>query len=205
MYGNTHEGSGCKRILMKQPNLKLAKKPCSCCGGFNRYISTGQCPVCKKQRDKKYRVANLDKYAQYSQSWRKNNPDKATQLYNSWRNNNLDKSRQIYKRHYESNSNKIIQRNKQWHKLNPDKAAMNAERRYINLKEAMPKWVNQKDIKIIYIKRNYLNTIWGTHFEVDHIIPITSKTVCGLHTEANLQLLDASLNGSKLNTYQQDW
>ena len=41
--------------------------------------------------------------------------------------------------------------------------------------------------------------------QVDHIIPLQSDPVCGLHCWANLQLMSRADNRRKSNTYQQDW
>ena len=37
--------------------------------------------------------------------------------------------------------------------------------------------------------------------EVDHVVPLQSKFVCGLHCEANLQVITKSKNASKCNRF----
>lgn len=57
---------------------------------------------------------------------------------------------------------------------------------------AMPKWADEKKIKEIYKNR-------PEGHDVDHIVPLTSKLVCGLHWEGNLQYLPSKENQSKKN------
>jgi len=40
--------------------------------------------------------------------------------------------------------------------------------------------------------------------EVDHIVPLKSSTVCGLHTQANLQILPSVDNSRKGNHWWPD-
>lgn len=67
-----------------------------------------------------------------------------------------------------------------------------AKRRALEL-QAVPRWADLTQIKTIYDKA----TTYG--FEVDHIVPLKSDLVCGLHCWANLQLLDPAINRSKGN------
>ena len=95
--------------------------------------------------------------------------------------------------------------NTRWRVRNPDLCALWSSNRAIKLERATPCWSETEAIKIVYLKRDEYKKLYGIKFEVDHIIPIKSDTVCGLHVLANLQLLDKLLNGSKHNNYQTDW
>ena len=67
--------------------------------------------------------------------------------------------------------------------------------------KATPKWVNHTIIESIYAEAQYLSRITGIPHEVDHIIPIAGKLVCGLHVESNLQILPEKINQLKTNKF----
>jgi 5-methylcytosine-specific restriction endonuclease McrA len=93
-----------------------------------------------------------------------------------------------------------------WQKANPEKVAAirlkqktngndnakAAKRRAAKLK-ATPLWADLEEIKNVYLEAQY----FGMH--VDHIIPLQSKEVCGLHIWENLQLLTPEKNIKKGN------
>jgi hypothetical protein len=82
-----------------------------------------------------------------------------------------------------------------WSKNNPEKAnALKSKRRAMKL-QAIPKWFDKEKVDLVYAKAKEWN------MEVDHVIPLQGKNVCGLHVWENLQLLDKSLNSSKGNKY----
>jgi hypothetical protein len=60
--------------------------------------------------------------------------------------------------------------------------------------KATPKWADLDKIKEIYRNR-------PEGYHVDHIIPLVSSRVCGLHVEHNLQYLPASENIRKKNNF----
>ena len=69
-----------------------------------------------------------------------------------------------------------------------------AKRRAMKFK-ATPNWANLDKIKEIY-----LNCPKGFH--VDHIIPLQSKKVCGLHVHNNLRIITAHQNQLKSNSLE---
>lgn len=77
----------------------------------------------------------------------------------------------------------------------PELAHARALKRRGLVQQATPSFANREAIREIYLKAREL----GAH--VDHIIPINHPLVCGLHVEANLQLLTPEANLSKGNTY----
>lgn len=65
-------------------------------------------------------------------------------------------------------------------------------------RKSMPPWANREKIEAIY------KEAYERGMTVDHIIPLTSSTVCGLHVDYNLQILSLSDNRVKSNQYNVD-
>lgn len=65
---------------------------------------------------------------------------------------------------------------------------------------ATPPWLGESGIEAI--RKKYADRPPGYH--VDHIVPLKSHLVCGLHVPWNLQHLPAGPNMSKSNTYWPD-
>lgn len=93
--------------------------------------------------------------------------------------------------------------NKIWNKNNTDiKNYHNANRRALLIK-ATPTWLtdeHKKEIKEFYKKAKTMSKNSNIKYEVDHIIPLKSKIVCGLHVPWNLQILSKTENLKKRNT-----
>lgn len=69
---------------------------------------------------------------------------------------------------------------------------------------ATPAWANKPEIERIYADARQREAESGTAWHVDHIVPLKSPLVCGLHCEANLAVIPASENCSKRNRYWPD-
>jgi hypothetical protein len=74
----------------------------------------------------------------------------------------------------------------------------------IQKEKATPPWVSRNELDAIdkmyeQAERNSFNN--STKYVVDHIIPLRSKIVCGLHCLANLQIISETENASKADKW----
>lgn len=116
--------------------------------------------------------------------------------------NNVKYLKKCRREHYIKNKKEYLKQCSEYAKNNRDKKNNNRALRRANKKKATPKWANLEKIKVIYEKAKWLEEVTGLEYHVDHIIPITSDTVCGFHTWENLQILEKSENLKKGNSYE---
>ena len=116
------------------------------------------------------------------------NPKKATEQKRLWRKSNPEKSNNYLKLWKQANREKVN--------------ATKAHHRASKLR-ATPSWADKEAITGMYELAIIFNST-RVNLQVDHIVPLNSDKVCGLHCEANLQLLPASSNISKGNRWWPD-
>ena len=85
-------------------------------------------------------------------------------------------------------------RKKNRSKVNAYDAMRDAEKR-----RAIPSWANRSLIRDIYDLSSRRSMEFGYQWHVDHIIPLKSPIVCGLHVEYNLQVIPGVENQIKGN------
>ena len=102
---------------------------------------------------------------------------------------NPEKSRARCRKFKERHRGKVLEQNRMYSSLY---RAKRVKRR------AMPAWADKNAIKLVYQKAREHG------WTVDHVVPLQSDTVCGLHVWHNLQVMDSQLNKSKSNRYWPD-
>ena len=86
-----------------------------------------------------------------------------------------------------------------WHEAHPWQKQADTALRRARKKHATPAWANSFFIREAYHLAKLRTKATGFKWEVDHIYPLQSDLVCGLHVEHNLQVVPAVLNRSKGN------
>lgn len=105
------------------------------------------------------------------------------------------------KNHYDNNKEDHYARNRRVLAARKarDPAWANAWNVWKKMKEAkrVPPWAKFSDTVCFYREAHELTARTGIQHEVDHIIPLRSKVVSGLHCVENLQVLTAAANNAK--------
>jgi hypothetical protein len=141
------------------------------------------CKICTKAHVRKWEIDNPEHRANNAKKWAENNIDKRRKIANDWVARNKEQ-------HYKTCKN--------WAENNKGKVLFYAGKRRATKLKATPKFANLKEIEKIYEQAAQMR-IAGLNVEVDHIVPLISKQVCGLHVEWNLQIIDATANRKKGN------
>lgn len=138
------------------------------------------CSVCATARSRRFKEANPTHHAE----WYKANRVHKAKYWTEW---------------YQRNKVQRSQDYAQWEQANhARRIALNAKRVAAKY-HATPKWADHAAIRAIYAQAEKLTRDTGIRHEVDHIYPLQGKTVCGLHVEANLQILTKTENIRKHN------
>lgn len=171
--------------------------------------------VCQA-RNKEYQINNADTLKVKSKIYRESNKENTALRVHSHYLNNIDKyknrakihainnrqsKRNSQKKFRENNKEKVKLFNKNWVAKNIDKVRYYVRTRQSKKLMATPLWVNKDKILEIYKLAKYLEMATGISHHVDHIVPIKSKIVCGLHCEFNLQVITKQENLSKGNKW----
>lgn len=151
----------------------------------------------RKQKHLEYLELNKEFLLQKKKIQNHNDYEKRKEYFKNYAKINSEKVKESLLKFSTSDKRKIYLKEfaaKNRHKIN----ASLANRRANKLK-ATPLWANNFFIKEIYHLSNIRSKVTGFKWNVDHIVPLRSKFVCGLHCEANLQVIPAKANQIKSN------
>lgn len=163
-----------------------------------------QCGACRTDAAKKYAANNQDRRSENWTAYYPKNADYLKQQAKERYEKDPEKASARARDRYQQNKEQVQAKRSAWGKANLHLlAAHNANRRAMR-NMAKAKWANDFFIQEAYHLARLRTELFGFAWHVDHIVPITSKLVCGLHTENNLQVIPALENMKKHNCYWPD-
>ncbi len=124
--------------------------------------------------------------------------------YAEWAKNNADKRNAARKRWLEKNPEKMHAARVAWEQRNPHRKAEGTRRQQARRLNAVPAWASPVQMADFYKIARDLTAATGVKVEVDHIVPLQSPLVCGLHCEQNLRISTMAENRAKRNHYWPD-
>jgi len=133
-----------------------------------------------------------------SHSWQKANPVSHRISSRNWAIRNKEKCCEKQKLWQLANPNKV------WRILHPDRARAKVRRDQAIRLLRVPKWLTNEDLQAIqevYTNARKIEEATGIKQHVDHIVPLQGTTVSGLHVPTNLQIIPATSNLTKGNSY----
>jgi len=184
------------RAAYKERELQLAKE---------RHAAN---PAPRRASVKKWRQANPEKVrarnvAMYhaapeknrarAKAWAGANHARVLANARAWKEKNPEKAKKF--------RNESVRR---WHAKNPDRRTAYVRQYQASKLKAMPAWASKFFIAEAYHLAKLRENLCGGKWHVDHIVPLRSKIVCGLHIEQNLRVIHGAENSRKGNRHWPD-
>lgn len=179
------------------------------------------CLDCKRAKNRKHYHDNPEPYKAQAKGWATENKERRKEIafkydsshredkreYNAGRRSEANAAR---REQYAVAPEGIRRSTNDWYHANKDRPEVRAYRneacaiRQRSLQDATPAWSNRRYTRAYYEEAQNRNDATGTKHNVDHIYPVQSDWVCGLHVPENLQIITAFENQSKGNRRVED-
>lgn len=188
----------CSKCGESKPLSEYHKRPSSTDGLRH------QCKVCRiknasdwiannraqyNARIRRGRVADPSKYKAWERNYRERDVEHFLSVKRDWVARNQKTRKETVRRYGQS------------HKA---EACAKTRLRQLTQARATPAWADLGLVKDFYRLARIYSEATGDAHHVDHIVPVRGKTVCGLHCEANLQVIHGVANRAKSNLHWPD-
>jgi len=163
-----------------------------------------RCKTCKAVAATAYYEKNKESCRAKCLAWHYANKEKSISRTKAWQAANAEAYKAVKKAWRSSRAKERSDYFRDWSKENRDLISRNRAHRRAALKLATVAWADQKAIRAVYARALRLTMETGQEHVVDHIVPLQSAVVCGIHVEHNLRAIPLLENSSKGNRWWPD-
>jgi len=120
-----------------------------------------------------------------------------------WHQQNKEKHSELTSKWYIENKETHLENSRIWYANNRHRKIATASAREKRIINATPAWLSKEQKLQIqaHYKQAWQLSIEGVKYEVDHIVPIKNKIVCGLNVPWNMQVITRKENRSKATKF----
>ncbi len=188
--------------LARNLNTYYPIKPCKRGHTRGRGLSR-QCRECVRLRAR----GKMKEITARAMKWKKANPEKVAA--SSKRRNEKIKADPVKHEHHlavrRANRRRLKAEGntydtdyaRNWARRNPEKPRLNAKKQKKIYRNATPPWVKWSEIEAIHKECARITKETGIIHQVDHMVPLRGKTVCGLNAPINLRIITRDENYEK--------
>ena len=203
----------CRRCnIEKEPSLFCARKvsrdglssyckECERVRGAERRASS---PVSIKTANAKYAAKNTELIKARKQEYRVRNREKCKKARKEAYEKNKESELAKAKAYKMANKDELSRKESERRRTNPHLNRFYRSERRAAERQAKPAWYDSKIVMAMHLKASEMSANNDIEWHVDHIVPLKSPLVCGLHWHGNMQVITSSENQSKSNRHWPD-
>jgi asparagine synthetase B (glutamine-hydrolysing) len=163
--------------------------------------SRADCRKCEAEKCREYKATHVEQLRAKRLASYQANPEKAREKVREYRKANPGYSKNYARTYAKKNPEKLKKYQQKMLREHPEKNRAARSLRRAREKQAVPRWVDRAAILAMFEEAARLTIETGVIWHVDHIVPLASDVVCGLHWHGNLQVIPAVFNQSKSNKF----
>lgn len=169
-----------------------------------REVLSRRCIQCRRDTYNKWR--KTERGHTRLKAARAANPEYYRSSTKRWAANNADKVRAYTEQYYSDLEHREQNRAHSRRRMReqPEYYRAKGANYRAQKRNATPWWADLDAIRAVYAEMVRLNQTTSIEHHVDHIVPLVSKKVCGLHVACNLRIVTAFENLSKRNRLIED-
>lgn len=151
-----------------------------------------------------YRAKNAEKIAAGKKDWYLRNAEAVKEKSSKWATDNAERKNENARAWRKANPIVDSEHHRRYRESSSHIVAASSMRRIATKLMATPAWINEFFVEEAYALAKLREKTTGIKWHVDHVVPLKSEIVCGLHVEQNFAVIPARENIRKGNRFWPD-